>query len=495
MIICGIETYTHACAEVACGRWDLASSPSGWSMSGRDVRSCRGGTRLQLPVGPPMDGSKERSNCSARSSRQSHYSLLASPDPIASSSESSGVLVYHANSIQYSSSSSLEDYSNVATPPSAAATQCRVATSRSSERRSEGERATTRSEARQSARTTTRRPRQRSCLKRLGNTCRKRVPRGTCSVVVFLLNVIESFAFYGAIDSTLRLLFHDSSWRGTALTLLVQFTAGRVLYPVAGFLSDVYFGRYKTIQMGIWLFWAAFALLSLSLALSAGEVGSTKVNTSVVPVFAFVLICAGSAAIEVAIIPFGVDQLSQGASSHEQSSYFYWFYFGRQFGNTVGLLSFYGLSLLQIEQDRDCNKYAVSSIQSIAGLTGMTAALALVWWFKRDLFRDKQRENPLKEVLNVVCYAATAKDMPPVARRAFRYGEGRKRRMERAKLRYDGPYTSEEVEDVKTFCNILLVIFSLGLCFMTYTGVSIMLTWKIVDFTFTVSVTCRCTLC
>lgn len=401
-----------------------------------------------------MEESHEISGRSNRprysTSSTSHVSALQSAASLESScSGSSGVLVYHANSIQYEDEPSPENCRSllVPTPISAATSWPRDTRRRRSERY------------------------QRSCWKRLGNTCRKRIPRRTGSVIVFLLNVIESFAFYGAIESTLRLLLEDSSWHETALIQLIKFTAGRILYPIAGFLSDVYLGRYKTIQIGIWLFWSAFALLSLSLALAAGELGFEKLNTFVIPIIAFILICAGSSAIEVAIIPFGVDQLSQGASSHEQSSYFYWYYFGRQLGIMVGILSFYALSLIRVEQDKDCNKYAVSSIQSVVAMTAMTLSLVLMWWFKNTLFIDIQRENPLKEVVNVIYYAATAKDSPPVARRAFRYGEGKKRRMERAKLRYDGLYTSEEVEDVKTFCKILLVVFSLGLCFMTYTGV------------------------
>ena len=299
------------------------------------------------------------------------------------------------------------------------------------------------------------------------------MPRGVGSVIVFLLNFLESFAFYGAIDSTLRILFSGSSWHETALILLVKFTAGRVMYPIAGFLSDVCTGRFKMIQIGISLFWIAFALLSLSLSLASVQVGNHPMSTVCIPVVAYVLISAGSSAIEVAIIPFGVDQLSQGASSHEQSSYFYLYYFGRQLGSVVGILSFYGLSLVQINDKNELlNQYAVTSIQSVSALAGLTLALVLVWWFKSHLFIDRQRENPLKEVVNVVFYAATVRDTPPLTRRAFRYGEGKKKRMERAKYRYDGHYTSEEVEDVKTFCKILLILFSLGLCFMTYTGVS-----------------------
>ena len=289
--------------------------------------------------------------------------------------------------------------------------------------------------------------------------------------MVFLLNVIESFAFNGAIDGTLRVLFGGLGWHETALVLLVKFTAGRVMYPIAGLLSDVCTGRYAMIQFGIALFWSAFALLSLFLALASCDIGNYSFNTLVVPIIAYVLISAASGAIEVAIIPFGVDQLSQGATSHEQSSYFYFYYVGRQLGNLTGLLSFYGLSRFTIK-DVERNDFAAASLQSLAALVGMTLSLVLIWWFKNFLFRDKQRENPLKEVANVVFYAATVRNTPPVARRAFRYGEGRKRRMEKAKSRYDGPYTSEEVEDVKTFCKILLILFSLGLCFMTYTGVS-----------------------
>ena len=283
---------------------------------------------------------------------------------------------------------------------------------------------------------------------------RNRIPRGKGSLLVFLINVVESFAFYGAIDSTLRMIFKGSSLHDeTAITLLVQFTAGRLMYPIAGFLSDVYFGRYKMIQIGIWLFWVAFALLSLSLSLAAGDiqVPSVPLNTLVLPIITYVLISAGSGAIEVTIIPFGVDQLSRGASSHEQSSYFYWFYFGRQLGNVAGILLFYGLSLLQIEENSERNEYAVASIQSIVGLAGMTFALALTWWFKDALFKDRQRENPVKEVANIMYYTK------------FRYY---------AKFHYDGQYTDKEIKDVKAFCKILLVLLSLGLCFMTYTGVS-----------------------
>ena len=378
---------------------------------------------------PPV--MEEREPWSSRSSSASRHSPLRYAASHEYSSESSGVLAYHPSSVNYDSPTASQ---------SVAGDQFK---------------------------------RQWTKVRRVSGTCRSRVPRGAGSFLVFLLNVIESLAFYGALDSILRALLNGSSGFETGVILLVQYTAGRLLYPVAGFLADVYFGRYRMIHIGVWLFWIAFALLALSLSIASGIArDDTRLTTIILPIIAFVLISAGSSAIEVTIIPFGVDQLSQGASSEEQSSYFYWYYFGRQLGVLVGISTFYGISLLNIESGYHNNLFATGSIQSLEALAGMTLALILLWWFNTCLFKDKQRENPLKLVINILYYTATVKERGPIKRRAFRYGEGKKSRIERAKFQYDGLYTSEEVEDVKTFCKILLILFSLGLCFMTYTGVS-----------------------
>ena len=316
------------------------------------------------------------------------------------------------------------------------------------------------------------RKRTKARLTRASYSCRARVPKGTSSAVVFFLNVIESFVFYGALNNILRVLLNRSSEFETALTLLVEFTIGRILYPVAGFLADAYFGRYRMINIGLWLFWLSFALLALSLSiLDSLPSDVTGLTTHVLPITAYVLIAVGSSSFEVTIIPFGVDQLSQGASSAEQSSYFFWYYFGRQLGDLLGEITFYGLSLISIENDYH-HKYSISSIQSIVALAVVTTALILLWCNSRNLFKDRCRENPLRNVVNVLHYAATVTYRGPIRRRAFRYGELKKSRMEQAKYQYDGIFTSEEVEDVKTFCRIILIIFSLGLSFMAYNGAS-----------------------
>ena len=68
------------------------------------------------------------------------------------------------------------------------------------------------------------------------------------------------------------------------------------------------------------------------------------------------------------------------------------------------------------------------------------------------------RINPVKHIFKVLKYARHHSQ--PVFRSAFTYGEVPSR-LDLAKNRYGGPFTTEEVEDVKTFGRILLVLISL----------------------------------
>ena len=68
------------------------------------------------------------------------------------------------------------------------------------------------------------------------------------------------------------------------------------------------------------------------------------------------------------------------------------------------------------------------------------------------------RFNPVKHIFKVLNYAKHHSQ--PVFRSAFTYGEVPSR-LDLAKIRYGGPFTTEEVEDVKTFGRILLVLISL----------------------------------
>ena len=70
------------------------------------------------------------------------------------------------------------------------------------------------------------------------------------------------------------------------------------------------------------------------------------------------------------------------------------------------------------------------------------------------------RINPVKHIFKVLNYARHHSQ--PVFRSAFTYGEVPSRLdLAKNRYRYGGPFTTEEVEDVKTFGRILLVLISL----------------------------------
>ena len=78
-------------------------------------------------------------------------------------------------------------------------------------------------------------------------------------------------------------------------------------------------------------------------------------------------------------------------------------------------------------------------------------------WF----LRDPGSRNPYKLVYNVICFAR--KHSSPIQRSAFTYCEDElPSRLDLGKEKYRGPFTVEQVENVKVFLNILKVLVSLG---------------------------------
>ena len=306
-----------------------------------------------------------------------------------------------------------------------------------------------------------------------------RVPKGRAAFIAFLINFLESFAFLGALNLTHYALFSEQEISSVIFTIL-KFTAGRVFYPVAGLIADVYLGRYKVIHIGLWLFWSGFLIILVSIALGwTGPEYSSHNLYNIPPLIAAIAFLIGSACVESAIIPFGVDQIQQGASSDELSSYFYWYYFGRNAGYIFNILCTLAIDVLYIsvmdkhdldeERDRAINYCAGGLVMII----GVTVAILLHYCLQHWYFKACQRDNPIKSICSILYFSATVKRQAPRYRRSFRYGEGKKSRIDLAKTEYDGIFSSEKVEDMKTFFRVLFIILSLGFCFITYGAVSI----------------------
>ena len=109
--------------------------------------------------------------------------------------------------------------------------------------------------------------------------------------------------------------------------------------------------------------------------------------------------------------------------------------------------------------------YVSLCAMSIASLIFMLCVLTLTF-FKRHWFRiEPRQQNPYKIVVKILIFAL--KHKYPLQRSAFTYcDDERPSRLDFAKERFGGPFTTEQVEDVKTFFRVIVVLLAVGPVFV-----------------------------
>ena len=281
---------------------------------------------------------------------------------------------------------------------------------------------------------------------------RGRYVKGKGAILVLIWNMLV-FSYFGAQENILNEVVGSAkpyAWVFSSLFLRAFCLV--VFYPVAGWLADVYFGRYQTIRGSLWLMWIGTVFLTVILVVSQGT-GSwhdRNVFHIVLCTMAFITINIGLAAFQANAIPFGTDQL-HSASAEELSSFVHWFYWTEYFG--LGLVTYF-LTCVDL---LDSNVL----VQALIVLVSLSLALILDFFCSHWLLTQPQNQNPLKTVVDVLKYAARHKY--PRQRSAFTYCEEEiPSRINLGKAKYGGPFMTEQVEDVKTFLQILLVLCVLG---------------------------------
>ena len=156
---------------------------------------------------------------------------------------------------------------------------------------------------------------------------------------------------------------------------------------------------------------------------------------------------------------FGIDQLTD-ASSSDICSYISWYVW-------IGAL---GSNLPAVTQYCFCGSYNQVIGFFILPLLG-TAVIVSDLCFNKWLVKEPAVRNPFKIIFQVLRYAL--KNRYPQLRSAFTYWEDKPySRIDLGKAKYGGPFTTEQVEDVKTFFRVvgITVVYSplAGLAFFTY---------------------------
>ena len=242
---------------------------------------------------------------------------------------------------------------------------------------------------------------------------------------------------------------------------IVDGVASAVLLVFAGWLADVYFGRYKVMKVSIWVMWLGSVggtlLLIIHTLSPHNALSSIDALKYVSVVVAYACATTGFSGLNVNAIPFGIDQML-GASSDEISAFVHWsvwaYYTGQASGYMVNSLSCTGMG-----------DDLISLISMLFAVAVSSVALCLDFLCRNWLVIEPVSQNPLKSIYSVLKYAATHKH--PARRSALTYWEEDiPSRIDLGKSKYGGPFTTEQVEDVKTFFRLL--VMSVAISFFVY---------------------------
>ena len=212
-------------------------------------------------------------------------------------------------------------------------------------------------------------------------------------------------------------------------------------FVVAGYLGDFLISRHRLILAGLY---SSFVLLIFLLLMVSLQLMSTGYPLLIYKVLCFTLFITIGAA-RVTLLPFNIDQLI-GSSSDELTAIIHW----HNLGPLVGLF-------IIIKSSSPILIWLGKIIVCVA------AVLVSHGLFSHYLETTPVNTvNPVKLIVRVLCYAR--KHKYPENRSALTYWEEEApSRLDLGKDKYGGPFTEEEVEDVKTVLRLLPLVFIFGL--------------------------------
>ena len=218
-----------------------------------------------------------------------------------------------------------------------------------------------------------------------------------------------------------------------------------IVFPIAGILADTFVGRFKIVQLSIALLILSF-LFNIVLLLLQDNIPTMA--GKVIVILTAGLCCIAASCHMACILPFTADQLI-GASGEQLSFASYWIMWGLA-------IAYHAILLRCIPSD-----YFDIIAQSVSSLSVLVMEFIFFYW-KDSLIIVPQLTNPYKLIFKVLNYAR--KHKYPERRSALAYWEDVPSRIDLGKLKYGGPFTVEEVEDVKTLFRLIPILFLAGGC-------------------------------
>ena len=235
--------------------------------------------------------------------------------------------------------------------------------------------------------------------------------------------------------------------RTTGIIFDITYCMLFITFSLLGLIADVWIGRYKILITGIFLSFFAWILSGVGFVIIT--YWFNYLLFFIIDAVGYLCVVAGYTAFRANIVQFNIDQLV-GASADELSAIIYWHSISIPIAFTIFQLGRCSLDFFLI----------LSFIMS-----GVTVSLVLIThsFFKHWLENNPLIINPIKLIAKVLNYAR--KNKYPSNRSALTYWEeDYPSQLDLGKEKYGGPFTEEEVENVKTVLRMIpLMICTVGL--------------------------------
>ena len=291
------------------------------------------------------------------------------------------------------------------------------------------------------------------------------------ALIILVWNMIVSFGLLVFTNPS----YYETLLGGDPIMMCIIYATTTFLllfYPLAGCLADIRWGRHKTVVNSLYFtFWSSVLIITLGglgticfipiMVLTPYQLNTIQITTIVVvctlfglpSFFGAILLLCSLVAFSANVIQYGMDQLHD-APADDSVVYIHWYVW------TIFLV------MLVVRSSTLWTFIFLSGpilYFSVIPLALLLLGITLcVYRCKRNFFLvESGSRNPYKLVYKVSKFAKEHSN--PIRRSAFTYCEDElPSRFDLGKEKYGGPFTTEEVENVKAFFGILCVLLTTG---------------------------------
>ena len=296
--------------------------------------------------------------------------------------------------------------------------------------------------------------------------------RNSCKVIlIILLWQFSTSLIYNLLFKPSVYVQYLDSKTSIALTCMGAFIL--LFSPLAGIVSDVKLGRFKVLKYSTHIMLVAIIVTLVALILLPTinkKVGFHFYLILSLLGFAFMLYYCGRLFFLVSIIQFGTDQL-RDSPSNLSVLFLHMFLWLNNLSNLLTVLVWNipgpKITLNASHNIIHINTTKVIVLEVILSLSAISSiiVMSVVNMNHSSFLTDSIKGNPYRLVCSVIRFAIQHKK--PIRRSAFTYcGNENPSRIDYGKKIYGGPFTTEQVEDVKVFLSISAVLLSLGPIFL-----------------------------